>query len=195
MTEPHSTTPQAPNTTPPSPGVFGTRIPSTVTFAVGILLFFTPFLEIKCNSMTIQSVSGVQLATGFKVDTNKGAAGYFSDMSNSLENKTDRKVDREDPNIYAMLALLFAILGLIVAIVKMRPKVNSIAGMIMALATSISLILLWSDIGNRIKLQVPKSEDGLSISIGMTSWFYVTVIVFLAAAFFNYKRLKSEKTP
>jgi hypothetical protein len=190
MTEPQSTTPQLPISTAPPPGVFGTKIPSTVTFAVGILLFFTPFLEIKCNSMTIQSISGVQLATGFKVDTNKGAAGYFSDITNTSENKTDLKVDREDPNVYAMLALLFAVLGLILSIVKMRLRLNSIAGIMMALATTICLILLWSDIGNRIKLQLPKS-DGVSISIGMTSWFYVTVIVFLAAAFFSYKRLKT----
>ena|SRR5690348_11305024 len=192
MTEPQSITAQTSVTTAPPPGVFGTKIPSTVTFAVGILLFFTPFLEIKCNSMTIQSVSGVQLATGFKVDTNKGSTGYFSDIAS--ENKTDRKVDREDPNVYAMLALLFAILGLVFCIVKMRPRLNSISGMIMALATSICLILLWSDIGNKIKLQLPKNDDGLSISIGMTSWFYVTVIVFLAAAFFNFKRLQSEST-
>lgn len=195
MTEPQTTTPQTPITTAPPPGVFGTKIPSTVTFAVGILLFFAPFLEIKCNTMTIQSVSGVQLATGFKVDSNKGAPGYFSDLPNTSENRTERKVDREDPNIYAMLALLCAIVGLIVSIVKMRPKLNSITGMMMALATTICLILLWSDIGNKIKLQLPKNEDGVSISVGMTSWFYVTVIVFLAAAFFNFKRFQTEQTP
>ena len=53
--------------TTPQPGIFGTKIPSSVAFGIGVLLFFMPFVDIKCNTMTLQTVSGVQLATGFEV--------------------------------------------------------------------------------------------------------------------------------
>jgi len=195
MTEPQPTTSQTPVIPPPPSGVFGTKIPSTVAFAIGILLFFTPFLEIRCNSMTIQSVSGVQLATGFKVDTNKGNPGYFSDLDNSSEIKNERKVDRQSPNRYAMLALIFATLGLIVSFTKWHPRVSSTTATIVGFATTACLFGLWMDIGKQVKLQLPKSEDGLSISVGMTSWFYVTLIVFVAATFFSFKRLQIVKSP
>lgn len=194
MAEPQPTTSPTPITPPSSSGVFGTKIPSTVTFAVGILLFFTPFLEIKCNSMTFMSVSGVQLATGFSKDKNSNQ-GYFPDNNSSEGHSTVSESDKEGPNIYAILALVFAILGLILGFVKMRQRLNSITGIIMALGTTICLILLWSDIGNRIRMESPNNNNmGFSFSIGMTSWFYVTVVVFLAAAFFSFKRLQAEST-
>ncbi len=142
--------------------------------------------------MTIQSVSGVQLATGFKVDTNKGAAGYFSDLGNDGENKSEPKVNKEKPNIYAALALLFGILGLVVSVV--RSKGAGVGGLILGIMTVAALIGLLIDVGNKIKLELPKNDAQLDISIGLTSWFYITIIVFAAAAFFSYKRLMAEKT-
>ena len=32
-----------------TPGVLGTKMPSTVAFAVAVLLFLMPFIDIKCN--------------------------------------------------------------------------------------------------------------------------------------------------
>jgi hypothetical protein len=142
--------------------------------------------------MTIQSVSGVQLATGFKVDTNKGTTGYFSDIANAGENNTERKAEKEKPNIYAALALLSAVLGLIISIATSK-KGNAVAGVIMGVLTVAALIGLLIDVGNRIKLKLPKNDEQLNISIGLTSWFYVTIIVFIAATFFSYKRLMAEK--
>ena len=46
-------TPQPAVVTASSPGMFGTGIPSTVAFAVGVLLFFLPFMEIKCGNSTL----------------------------------------------------------------------------------------------------------------------------------------------
>jgi hypothetical protein len=189
MTEPQSAVPQTQVTPTPSPGAFGTKIPSTVTFAVGILIFFLPFLEITCNSMTIQSVSGVQLATGFKIKSDPGNS-FMGDGFNNTETTTARKTDRETPNIYAALALLFGILGFILSMRNL--KTGGTGGLIMGLLTAVALIGLLIDVGNRIKFKMPSKDEQLNISIGMTPWFYVSIIVFLAAAFFSYKRLKAN---
>ena len=194
MTEPQSTIPQTQVTPTPSPGTFGTKIPSTVTFAVGILIFFLPFLEITCNSMTIQSVSGIQLATGFKIKSDPGNS-IMSGIDNADDFKNDRtekKTDRENPNIYAALALVFGILGLILSMRNL--KTGGTGGLIMGLLASVALIGLLIDVGNRIKFKMPSKDEQLNISIGMTPWFYISIIVFLAAAFFSYKRLKANGT-
>ena len=110
MTEPQPTTSPTPITPAPPPGVFGTKIPSTVTFAVGVLLFIMPFIEIKCSSMTIQSVNGLQLATGFKVKSpgeNSGLSGF--ETKDDL--KMDKSMSKEGANIYAALALVFGVFG------------------------------------------------------------------------------------
>jgi hypothetical protein len=175
----------------PGAGIFGTKIPSSVSFAVGIILFFTPFLEIKCNSMTIQSVNGLQFATGFKVKSDAGSS-YMSDIVVNSETKTEKTSERENPNIYAAMALVFGIIGFILSMRNL--KTGGTGGLIMGLLSSLSLVGLMIDIGNRIKLKMPDNEAGLNISIGLTPWFYITIVVFLAAAFFSYKRLKANGT-
>src|SRR5258705_891507 len=55
----------SPILTPPvSSGIFGTKIPSTVAFAVGVLLFLLPFSEIKCGSTTLANKSGLDITMG-----------------------------------------------------------------------------------------------------------------------------------
>jgi len=191
MTEPQSTSPQTPVTSAPSPGIFGTKVPSSVTFAVGIILFFLPFIEIKCSSMTIQSVSGIQLATGFKV---KSAAdnSLLSGTESGNEMKMENSGNKEGANIYAALALVFGVLGFILSMISL--KAGGIGGLIMGLLSSVALIGLMVDVGNQVKLKVPKGDPSMDISIGLTSWFYIALIVFLAAAFFSYKRLKANQS-
>ena len=49
------------------PGIFATKIPSSVVLGIAILLFFLPFVDVKCNTMSLQTVSGFELATGFEI--------------------------------------------------------------------------------------------------------------------------------
>jgi hypothetical protein len=188
MTEPQPTT----NASAPSPGMFGTKIPSSVTFAVGVILFFMPFIEIKCSSMTIQSVSGIQLATGFKVKSNADNS-FLSGIETKNDFKVENSDNKEGANIYAALALVFGVLGFILSMMNL--KAGGIGGLIMGILSTVSLIGLMIDVGNQIKLKIPKGdEEAMNISIGLTSWFYITIIVFLAAAFFSYRRMKANNT-
>src|SRR6185436_10271425 len=63
-----------------TPGMFGTKIPSSVAFVVAVLLFFMPFIDIKCNNMSLQQVSGFQLATGFKMKNNSSDNSFLNDV-------------------------------------------------------------------------------------------------------------------
>lgn len=189
---------------PPAPGVFGTKIPSTVTFVVAVLLFLMPFIDIKCNNMSLQTVSGVELATGFKLKESNGASSFMDETVT----KTTTKTDKKDPNLYAMVALGLGVLGLLLSFTNAKAAIGG--AMVTGIASAGALIGLMLDIKKKIKLDTgssgeKKSEGGgfddfgkeltekMNISVDFTPWFYIAVLAFLAAAFFCYKRMNSMK--
>lgn len=189
---------------PPPPGVFGTKIPSTVTFAVAVLLFLMPFIDIKCNNMSLQTVSGVELATGFKLKESGGASSFMDETVTKTATKTDKK----DPNLYAMVALGLGVLGLLLSFTNAKAAIGG--AMVTGIASAGALIGLMLDIKKKVKLDTgggsTKSEGGgledfgkelsekMNISVDFTPWFYIAVIAFLAAAFFCYKRMSAMKS-
>lgn len=198
----------------PSSGVFVTKIPSAVAFAIGVLLFFMPFVDIKCNNMKLQDVTGFELATGFQMKNgNTNNNSILNDLKSEDENaitKTSTKTDKKDPNLYAMVALGLGIIGLILAFVK--TKAGTGLGMVTAILTAAAMIGLMIDIKKQVKLDMPGSSrtnsgddflglnklgqevgDKMNISVDFTPWFYVSIIAFLAAAFFCYKRMQTTK--
>lgn len=207
MNEPISTnTPAAPPVYQRPPGVFGTKIPSAVAFGIGLLLFLLPFIDIRCNGMSLQTVSGVQLATGFEVSSGGGSG-------NSLftDNAPKKSTEKKKPNLFAMVALVLAALGLILSLAG--PAKSGWSGILTGGLSAAALIGLFIDVKREVgnNLKIPKTEnigtgegddflglnklgqqmDKMSITVDFTPWFYVAVIAFLAAAFFSYKRWKS----
>lgn len=211
-----TTQPSGAGYTPPpaSSGMFGTKIPSSVAFVVAVLLFFMPFIDIKCNNMSLQTVSGIQLATGFKMKNNSSDNSFLNDIKTDKVDetitKTTTKSDNKDPNLYAMIALGLGVLGLLLSFTNAKAAIGG--AMVTGIGSAGSLIGLMLDIKRKIKLDMPSSgndkSDGVSkgiedfgkdlsekmnISVDFTPWFYVAVLAFLAAAFFCYKRMSSMK--
>ena len=197
-----------------SPGVFGTKIPSTVAFAIAILLFFLPFVDIKCNNMSLQQVSGVQLATGFQMKNKSSDSPLFNDFKT---NEADQQItksttgtDKKDPNLFAMVALGLGVLGLLLSFTKAKSGLGlSMFTAILAVAAMIGLMI---DIKKQVKIDMPGSGrqssdddilglnkigqevgDKMNISVDFTPWFYVAIIAFLSAAYFCYKRMQVAK--
>jgi len=200
---------------PASPGMFGTKIPSSVAFVVAILLFFMPFIDIKCNNMSLQTVSGIQLATGFKMKNSSSDNSFLDDIKTDKVDetitKTTTKTDKKDPNLYAMVALGLGVLGLLLSFTSSKAAIGG--AMVTGIGAAGGLIGLMLDIKKKVKLDMPstggdKSDGGITkgiedfgkdltekmnISVDFTPWFYVAVVAFLAAAFFCYKRMSSVK--
>lgn len=200
---------------PASPGMFGTRIPSSVAFVVAVLLFFMPFIDIKCNNMSLQTVSGIQLATGFKMKNSSSDNSFLDDIKTDKVDetitKTTTKTDKKDPNLYALVALGLGVLGLLLSFTNAKAAIGG--AMVTGIGSAGALIGLMLDIKKKVKLDMPstgtdKSDGGITkgiedlgkdltekmnISVDFTPWFYVAVVAFLAAAFFCYKRMSSMK--
>jgi hypothetical protein len=202
-----TTTPAEPTIIPasnnPGPGLLFTKIPSVASFAVGLLLFFVPFLDIKCNNMVLQKVSGIQLATGFKVKgpgTDNSLFGNLEKMDNDGSN-TKVKSEKKSPNTLALVALGLGVAGLLFAIGNLKK-----ASMVAAAFTVVALIATMIDVKGQLKTELSSSRSAgadafgsgnnfgndVLVSIDFTAGFYLTVLVFAAAAFFGYKWIRGR---
>jgi hypothetical protein len=198
----------APDASPAAqPGIFNTKIPSTVAFGIGILLFFMPFVDIKCNSMTLQKVTGVQLATGFEVKgpgSDDSLEGDLNKMGND-EIEVNKEGETNDPNVFALVALGLGIIGLVLSLLDNKGAAT-IAVITGALATA-ALIGAMIDIKRKVRLDIPEitnkarntgglgrfSDKDVFISIDFTAWFYIAILAFIAATWLCYRRLQTIK--
>jgi hypothetical protein len=197
-----------------APNVLAGKIPSSVAFIVGVLLFFMPFIDIKCNNMSLQQVSGLQLATGFKMKNNSSENSFLNDVKTDKVDetitKTTTNTDKKDPNLFAMVALGLGVLGLILSLTNAKTAIGG--AMITGIASAGSLIGMMFDIKKKIKLDIPDTgsktgdditkgienigkevTDKMNITVDFTAWYYIAVIAFLAAAFLCYKRMTANK--
>ena len=194
-----------PPATAPQAGIFGTKIPSSVAFGIGVLLFFMPFLDIKCNTMILQKVSGVQLATGFEIKSpgsDNTLVGSFEKMDDG-DTKVSTKGEKKEPNLLALAALMLGVVGLVLSL--LNAKAGGTGGMITGILAAVALIATMIDVKSKLKAEMPdlrnrargndlsgfdKLGDSIYIAVDFTPWFYIAVIAFLVAAFFCYKRMQ-----
>jgi hypothetical protein len=180
---------------PPPTGIFGTRIPSAVTLAAAVLLFLLPFAEIRCNNTSLMENSGLGIAMGkdWKVSENSVLKGLGGAPGSSEYGSTKRS-----PNVYAIIALALGLTALVLSI----PSARSAAGIAMTTSAlaALALIGLWIDLkrdANSLTGDQEKAAnvglDKISISLQMTPWFYVSVVAFLVAAFFCFRRTQVLK--
>lgn len=187
------------------PGIFGTKIPASVSFAIVILLFLLPFSELRCGGNTIATKTGLDMA--FNKEWKMASAGWFD--KNEMTSKTQtQKEDKGNVQIYALAALGLCVLGFLISLAgsgKSAFSFGAIAGVLGAGA----LIGLMIEINRLTKLIDTNQamnkgsragdtlgldnftntvKDTASISVTFTPWFYVAIIALLAAAFFSYRR-------
>jgi hypothetical protein len=195
-TEP--TTSYVPAPPSPAPGIFGTKIPSGVAFAVGILLFLLPFAEVKCNGSSLANNTGLGIATGMEWKTSNSMFGNDF-MGGGNSSKVDNN-QKQDPNIYAIIALALGIIGFALSLTNVRTSMGS--AFVSGILSSAALIGLMIDLKKDVKTPLTneadnifadKIGDNMKITLDFTPWFYIAVVAFLLAAFFCYKRIQSTK--
>ena len=215
-------TPSTSSTTyaPPSSssGLFGTKMPSSIAFIVAVLLFLMPFVDIKCNNMSLQQVSGFQLATGFKMKNSCSDNSFLNDVKTDKVDETITKTatntDKKEPNLYALIALGLGVLGLLLSFTNAKAAIGG--AMVTGIASAGAMVGMMLDIKKKVKLDLPDMSDKtpdnnigntldkigdkmssmtdkMNISVDFTPWFYISVLAFLAAAFFCYKRMSAAK--
>ena len=175
---------------PQAPGILGTKIPATTSFVIAVLVFLMPFLDIRCNEMSLKKINGVELATGYQIDS----PGKNNSLLGGLENKETgsfSKKEKKESNIYAMAALLIGAAGLVLSLLNARTAMAA-ASTTGALAAA-ALIGLMVDINREVSSQQAEQSKDVVISVNFTVWFYLSVLAFLAAAYFSFQRMRQSK--
>ena len=175
---------------PQAPGILGTKIPATTSFVIAVLVFLMPFLDIRCNEMSLKKINGVELATGYQIDS----PGKNNSLLGGLENKETgsfSKNEKKESNMYAMAALLIGAVGLVLSLLNAKTAMAA-ASATGALA-AVALIGLMVDINRQVSSQQAEQSKDVVISVNFTVWFYLSVLAFLAAAYFSYQRMRQSK--
>lgn len=192
MTETTIAPPDIPTDPAPQKKPSGAKVPSSISFLIGTLLFFLPFLDIKCNNMSLQKLTGAELATGYKI---KGPGSQNTLFEGLLNENTDNKPavakNDKEPNLFALAALALGALGLILSFTNI--KAAGIGGVLTGALAAGSLIGLMIDVYRQLKSEISIGEvkSDVSITVDFTPWFYLSAISFIAAAYFSYKRMKA----
>jgi hypothetical protein len=193
----------------PAPGIFGTKIPSAVAFAVGVLLFLLPFSEIKCGSTTLANKSGLDIALGNEWKAVSG--GMFDKNDFQKKSLPATKEQKGQTQNFAIVALGLGLLGLLLSFGN--GKATAGGGGLTGLLSAGALIGLMLDLKKNFNASVAnqaidKTQEGTDSSgfdkigeslnnikptLNFTPWFYIAVIVFLVAAFFCYLRMKPKQ--
>lgn len=171
--------------------------PGSVSFLAGVLLFLLPFVDIKCGNTTIKQVKGFELAIGFDVEDKSLNQSVFGNTETNQTTKTT-KSEKRDPDLFALAALSLGILGFIISLLA---KGRSVLAAFVGVLASVALIVLMINIKGDSKLNTASKStnnpDGFNMNLGndiirveFTPWFYLAIILFLAAAFFSWRKKK-----
>ncbi len=207
-----TTTPIPPAiTADPKPGLLGTSLPSSVAAIAALLLFLLPFAELRCkstsdkndlgglnftgSSSTVFTNTGLGLAIGSQWKANLGAFGSLADK-NEMSNR------KQDPNTFALVALVLAAAAATFTFV--RHKGGIVLTLLAALGSVAALVGLFFDLRSQV-LKVPSgssgSEDGsnpfnldqykdVGLEIAFTPWFFACAVLLLATVWLSYRRYK-----
>ena len=192
-----------------APGMFGTKIPSSVAFLVAILLFLLPFAEIKCSGTKMMSNTGLNIATGANWKADTGGLNAGNDQEAELKSKAKDKMG--NAQYFAIAALGLGILGLLFSFSNTRTAGS--AGILTGILSAGALIGVMLEVkkwfNNGIaKNGMQKAQDGMDnlgfnkigesiankFTLDFTPWFYIAIIAFLAAAVFSYLRMRAAKS-
>jgi hypothetical protein len=189
-----ATVPVSSSTT--STGLLGTKIPSSIAFLLGILLFLLPFAEIRCNGAAVANNTGLGIATGTEwkevVTKSIFGSGFQSNPSTN-----ESKVQKQDPNVFAIAALALGVIGVLIAF--LTPKGGGRFNLFVGALAAVSLIAMLIDLRSKLKSEnsVKSSEldlnAGVIVTVDGTGWFYFTIILFILGGVFSYLQGKSKQ--
>lgn len=163
----------------------------TTVLAAGILLFFLPFVQIKCGSSTLAENTGVGIALGKPW---KMSANWGRDFSRNLRTSMDEKRNklRSGINVFAIVALVAGVLGLAFSLIKdpMRPLVAMCAGILAAIM--LIALMIYLKIQMRSSGATKNAGMGMVIKVQFTIWYYLSLFCFALAGLLGLRHYKDE---
>jgi hypothetical protein len=162
---------------------------NSISFLIGTLLFLLPFVEIKCNNQPLASNTGIGLAFG----TDYKTTSQMKSLDNPLGNQSEKAVtEKQNGEMYvaALIALVLGVIGVVLSFTHPGPNKTAVfIGSLAAICLIVLMIQIQMDIRDK---PFSKGEDNLGenlkITAKFTAWYYLSLISFIAAAFFSYRQ-------
>jgi len=177
-------------------GLFGTKIPSSMAFLLAVLLFLLPFAEIRCNGAAVANNTGLGIAIGAEWKEVVSKSIFGNDFRDN-PSANGSKVQKQDPNIFAIAALALGVIGVLIAF--LAPKGGGRLNLFVGALAAVSLIAMLIDLRSKAKSDNSiKSSDlnfnvGVSVTVDGTGWFYLAIILFILGGVFSYLLGKSKQ--
>jgi hypothetical protein len=178
-------------------GVFGTKIPSSLAFLLAIVLFLLPFAEIRCNGTPIANNTGLGIATGVEW-REVVTKSIFGNEFQSRRSVNESKMEKQDPNIFAIAALALGVIGVLIAF--LTPKGGGRFNLVLGVLAAVSLIAMLIDLRSKAKSDNSVRSSDLDfnassiVTVEGTGWFYFAIILFVLGGVFSYLRGKNLST-
>jgi hypothetical protein len=182
---------------------FRKRHTSTIAFAVGLLLFLLPFVEIRCNNMPMAKNTGLGIVMGseWKSSIYSGWEEQMKSLSSQAGTINKNKDLSYSPNIFLIVGLVAGVAGILVAFSnsKHRSIVSMCMGILAASMLIAMMVQLYLEFKSELKPGKTGGDDhlalnnpGLFLKLHFTTWYYLSLASFITAAFFGFKHQRIE---
>ena len=196
----------------PQPGLFGTKVPTSVSLVIAILLFLLPFSEIRCGGTKLMHKTGLDFAMGNEWKTVAGAIPGTDNTDVTQQTMSAGKEQAGNTQYLIIGALALGVIGLLLSFSNARGA--AAGGMITSILAAGALVGFMLDLkknfDNSLRDQATdKASEGagnagmeglgdtmnnLKPTLAFTPWLYIAIIGFVMAAIFCYLRLKSPRS-
>jgi hypothetical protein len=160
---------------------------SPFSFAAIALFFFLPFLDIRCNDVSLKQLNGFELATGTTIKLGNSSV-LPKDESKSVDlDMDDQPIGR---NYFALVALVLAVSGLVLSLLLIQPR-EIFSGLI-AFAGLMCLLLMRIDINSSIEKD-SIGYDKYVINLEYLYGYWLAVILFAVIGGYNLLRFVDRR--
>lgn len=190
LTQPQSQPQSLPQ--PQSHAFFRRPWNAPVCFILALALFALPFAEFKCANVSLLGNSGIGIALGrdWKMAAGMGSNELFKDLEKDPDKR--KELFKNEPNIFALVAIAAGLFGILLLFLK--GSWRSLAGMSAGILGALMLIAVMFQLNWELRalMKAKPGEEGTGlavqglIKIQFTIWYFISLVSFLAAAFFHY---------
>jgi hypothetical protein len=115
-------------------------------FSVVILLFFLPFMEVRCNNDKIVHATGVAMALNLKFETNSQLGGLGGMMNKNDELQSALDSGKRKPDVFGLITLFLLHVGIIFQFIPVlqKPWMSAILAGVAALSLSLMYFIYTS---------------------------------------------------
>jgi hypothetical protein len=171
---------------------------SPIVFAIAAICFILPFVSFSCGGQRFATLSGLDLVRGAKVSVDESALEGFSDSLNesfgatpdpSDASSTDTQSEDTDPELWAIIALAAAVIGIAIGFTKNR--LRTVGSLAAAAVGFLSLIVLRMVLSG--EFDIPKEAQSI-VAFQYRFGYWIVIVLFLLLGVAHGLTLRSPKT-